>query len=96
MSGKEISGYCAIVFTIVMKLPQLYKTLKTKKAQDLSIWFLLFSVCGHISWLTYGIFDNMNMPLVITDITCLILTFVIMSLKVYYDKKDTQVNPVTS
>ena len=60
MEAKLISGYTAMTFTIGMKLPQIYKTLKTKKAKDISIYFLLLSLLGHISWICYGIFDNIN------------------------------------
>ena len=64
MSAKEISGYFAVVFTIGMKLPQLYHTIRTKRTKDLSMGFLITELFGHFSWLSYGILDN-NLPLII-------------------------------
>jgi len=87
MDAKEISGICAIMFTIGMKIPQLHHTFTTKKSKDLSMSFLVAEVLGHISWLTYGIFDN-NMPLIITDSICLVLSFILIGLKLYYDNRD--------
>ena len=93
MNAKLISGYTAMTFTIGMKIPQIYKTLKTKKAKDISIYFLLFNLLGHISWVCYGIFDNINIPLIATDSVCLFLTFIIIGSKFYYDKKNSNIEP---
>ena len=88
IDGKTISAYIAVIFTITMKLPQLYHTIKTKRTDDLSMMYLIISVLGHISWMTYGIFDDVNLPLVVTDSVCMVLIFCLISLKLYYDKKN--------
>ena len=88
VDGKLISGYIAVIFTITMKLPQLYHTLKTKRTNDLSMPYLIIAILGHMSWLAYGIFDDVNVPLVVTDSVCMVLTFCLISLKLYYDKKN--------
>ena len=88
ISGKIISAYIAVIFTITMKLPQLYHTVKSKRTEDLSMMYLFLELLGHISWLTYGIFDDVNLPLVVTDSICMVLSLWLISLKIYYDKKN--------
>ena len=81
-----VAGTVATVFTITMKLPQIYHTIKTKRTKDISMLFLLMGVLNHITWVIYAIFDNVNLPLIICDAVCIFLSMVLLCLKLYYDK----------
>jgi uncharacterized protein with PQ loop repeat len=83
-NAKYISGYCAIVFTIGVKLPQIRHTWKTKKAADLSMGYLICQVFAHASWFMYGIFDDFNQPILITDSISICLTLILIGLKIKY------------
>lgn len=81
-----VAGTVATVFTITMKIPQIYHTIKTKRTKDISMLFLLMGVLNHITWVIYAIFDNVNLPLIICDAVCIFLSMVLLCLKLYYDK----------
>tara|TARA_B000000441_G_C21341390_1_gene122838 strand:+ start:209 stop:490 length:282 start_codon:yes stop_codon:yes gene_type:complete len=85
---KYVAGTVATVFTISMKIPQIYHTLKTKRTKDISMMFLLIGVLNHITWVVYAYFDNINLPLIICDGVCISLSFVLLGLKLYYDNKE--------
>jgi len=81
-----IAGTIATIFTVSMQLPQIYHTIKIKKAEDISMSHLILCILNHISWLIYAILDNINIPLIICDIICIILTSFLICLKKYYDR----------
>ena len=81
-----VAGTIATVFTISMQLPQIYHSIKTQKTTDISMSHLVLCMLNHISWLTYAILDNINIPLIICDSVCIILTITLIFLKRYYDK----------
>lgn len=81
-----VAGAVATIFTISMQLPQIYHTIKIKKAEDISMSHLILCILNHISWLIYAILDNINIPLIICDVICIILTSALICLKTYYDR----------
>ena len=50
----DIFGYFAAILTTAAFLPQLIKTLKTKKADDVSLTTLIMFIIGVLSWIFYG------------------------------------------
>ena len=48
-------GMIAASLVLVSQLPQLYRSLKTKKTHDLSLGMILLLMSGAIMWLLYGI-----------------------------------------
>jgi MtN3 and saliva related transmembrane protein len=44
------------VIVFVYNIPQVYKTVKTKKAGDLSFWFLFLRLISSIIWIVYSIY----------------------------------------
>ena len=81
-----VAGTVATVFTITMKLPQIYHTIKTKRTKDISMLFLLIGVLNHITWVIYAVYDNVNLPLIICDAVCIFLSMVLLCMKLHYDK----------
>ena len=63
----EFFGYFAAILTTAAFLPQLIKTLKTKKAEDVSLVTLIMFICGVGSWIVYG-FAISSLPVVIANI----------------------------
>ena len=50
----EFFGYFAAILTTAAFLPQLIKTLKTKRAEDVSLITLIMFISGVGSWIIYG------------------------------------------
>ena len=81
----EFFGYFAAILTTAAFLPQLIKTLKTKKADDVSLTTLIMFICGVISWIIYG-YKISSIPILIANIITLTLNLFILILKIYYSK----------
>ncbi len=85
---RTVAGTVATAFTISMKLPQIYHSIKTKRTKDISMLFLLLGVLNHITWVLYAIFDDVNIPLIVCDAVCIFLSLVLVALKLKYDKEN--------
>ncbi|ABM72552.1 Uncharacterized conserved protein [Prochlorococcus marinus str. MIT 9515] len=82
----EFFGYFAAILTTAAFLPQLIKTLKTKKAEDVSLITLIMFITGVVSWIIYG-YKISSSPILIANIITLILNLLILISKIYYSKK---------
>ena len=81
----EFFGYFAAILTTAAFLPQLIKTLKTKKAEDVSLITLLMFICGVGFWIIYG-YKISSAPILLANIITLILNLSILISKLYYSK----------
>ena len=81
----EFFGYSAAILTTFAFLPQLMKTLKTKKAEDVSLVTLIMFISGVGSWIIYG-YKISSSPILIANIITFILNLFILLSKIYYSK----------
>ena len=81
----EFFGYLAAILTTVAFLPQLIKTLKTKKAEDVSLVTLIMFICGVGFWIIYG-YKISSLPILIANIITLMLNLFILISKIYYSR----------
>ena len=82
----EFFGYFAATLTTAAFLPQLIKTLKTKKADDVSLLTLIMFLCGLVFWIIYG-YSISSFPILVANIITLILNIFILISKIYYERK---------
>ena len=85
----EIFGYIAAILTTSAFLPQLIKTLKTKKADDVSLITLIMFIIGVLSWIIYG-YKISSIPILIANLITLILNLLILISKIYFSKSYSQ------
>lgn len=83
MSFVDYVGYFAALVTTVASLPQLIKILKTKSAEDISVWMFVFYAIGSVSWFTYGLGTG-ALPIVLTNIATFSVSIAIIFLKFKY------------
>jgi MtN3 and saliva related transmembrane protein len=81
----DIFGYFAAILTTVAFLPQLIKTIRTKKADDVSLTTLIMFIIGVLSWIIYG-YKISSTPILIANIITLILNLLILISKIYFSK----------
>ncbi|MDC3170781.1 SemiSWEET transporter [Prochlorococcus sp. AH-716-E13] len=81
----EFFGYFAAILTTAAFLPQLIKTLKTKRAEDVSLITLIMFICGVGSWVIYG-YKISSSPILIANIITFILNLFILISKIYYSQ----------
>ena len=85
--NNEFFGYLAAILTTAAFLPQLIKTLNTKKAEDVSLTTLIMFISGVASWIVYG-YKISSLPIIIANSITFLLNFFILISKLYFSKKD--------
>ena len=83
--NEDIFGYFAAILTTAAFLPQLIKTLKTKKADDVSLTTLIMFIIGVLCLIIYG-YKISSPPILIANLITLILNFLILISKLYFSK----------
>tara|TARA_B100000963_G_scaffold335582_1_gene329839 strand:- start:158 stop:424 length:267 start_codon:yes stop_codon:yes gene_type:complete len=81
----QFFGYFAAILTTLAFLPQLIKTLKTKKAEDVSLITLIMFLIGVLSWIIYG-YKISSSPILIANVITFILNLLILIFKVTFSK----------
>ena len=75
-------GFIAAALTTTAFLPQVIKTWRTRKAEDVSIVMLLMFITGLLFWIIYAIQTN-ALPVLIANIITFILNVTILILKIF-------------
>ena len=81
----DLFGFLAALLTTIAFLPQLYKTWKTKSADDVSLIMLILFIIGLFCWIIYGLKIN-SIPILVANIITFIFNFSILILKIVYRK----------
>ena len=81
----EFFGYFAALLTTLAFLPQLIKTLKTKKAEDVSLITLIMFLTGVLSWIIYG-YRIASTPILLANLITFILNLLILIFKITFSK----------
>ena len=82
----EFFGYFAAILTTLAFLPQLIKTLRTKKAEDVSLITLIMFLTGVLSWIVYG-YKISSTPILLANLITFILNLLILIFKITFSKK---------
>ena len=86
MNWTQIIGLAAGICTACSLLPQVFKTIKEKKAEDVSMVMLFVLQAGLILWIIYG-FDRKDVPIIATNIFSLLVNIIMVILGIKYKKK---------
>ena len=78
-------GLVAGTLTSIAAIPQVFKTLRTRHAGDISIWQPLLLAFGVALWMVYGMLIR-DLPLILSNIIPLICNIILVGLKLYYDR----------
>jgi MtN3 and saliva related transmembrane protein len=82
----SILGYSAAVVGTSLMLPQIIKSLKTKRVEDISGIMLVIYFINCILWSIYGYLIN-SMPVLVCNLVALIISIAQIIIKVKYSKK---------
>ena len=85
----DFLGYVAAFLTTIAFIPQLIKTLKTKKAEDVSLTTLIMFISGVSCWIIYG-YKISSLPILIANIITFILNFMILIFKLFFSIKKSK------
>jgi MtN3 and saliva related transmembrane protein len=85
MSWTQVIGLAAGILTASSLLPQVVKTLKEKKAEDVSIVMLFVLQAGLVLWIVYG-FKREDLPIIVTNSFSLLVNIIMVILRIKYKK----------
>lgn len=85
MNWTQIIGLFAGICTASSLLPQLIKTIRQKKAEDISKWMLFILMTGVATWIVYGILRD-DLPIIITNSFSLLLNILMIVLRLKYKR----------
>jgi len=77
----ELAGAIASFFAILIYLPQLIKTVRTRRTRDISFLFLIFIVLCNIAWAFNGVLTNSPSRL-FSAIVIILMTIPMMIIKI--------------
>lgn len=83
MNWTQLIGIAAGICTASSLLPQVIKTFKAKKADDVSLVMLLVLLTGVALWIVYGI-KREDLPIIVTNSFSLLVNLVMIFLRMKY------------
>lgn len=86
MNWTQVIGIAAGICTSTSLIPQVVKTIKEKKAEDISLVVFLVLGTGVILWIVYGIKRN-DFPIIATNAFSLLVNISMIILGIKYKKK---------
>jgi MtN3 and saliva related transmembrane protein len=75
----------ATVFSVSSTLPQIIKSLKIKKTDDISIWLVVVLITGLGLWVVYGI-AKQDPVLIAGNSIAVLLNCIVLFLKIKYSR----------
>lgn len=86
MNWTPIIGLVAGILTSSSMVPQVVKTIKEKKAEDVSLFMLVVLMLGVATWVVYGILRD-DMPIIVTNSFSLLVNITMIVLRLKYNRK---------
>jgi MtN3 and saliva related transmembrane protein len=86
-SFTEIIGITAGACTALSLLPQLIKLIKEKKAESISVFYLIILFAGLSLWICYG-FMREDLPIIVTNIVSIVINVLVMILSIRYKRRE--------
>jgi MtN3 and saliva related transmembrane protein len=80
-----ITGIIAGILTAVSMMPQIFKTIKTKKAEHISPVMLIILIAGVSLWVVYGCIKN-DWPIILTNSFSVLVNTCMLFLRWRYKK----------
>ena len=80
-----IVGVAAGILTAASMMPQVIKTIKTKKAEHVSALMLIILIGGVILWVIYGCFKK-DLPIICTNSFSLLVNITMLFLRWKFGK----------
>jgi MtN3 and saliva related transmembrane protein len=82
----DVIGYIAAAFGTALMLPQVFKSIKTKRVDDISMVMLIVYIVNCITWEIYGLMLG-SMPIILCNIVAGLIGILQLWLKLKYRSK---------
>jgi MtN3 and saliva related transmembrane protein len=77
----------AVVLSALNVAPQLIKSFRTKKTQDLAYGMMIIIMAGNILWMIHGIHIN-DWAILVANIILFLTAITLTFMKYFYDKRN--------
>lgn len=84
-------GFAAAALSTLSFLPQVIRSLRTRRMEDINLLFLVMLIAGLLLWTVYG-FMLGELPLIAANVITLALNLVLLGLKLRYNGKNDGTN----
>ena len=78
-------GISATIFSLWSTVPQISKSLKSKKTDDVSKWLIISLIVGLSLWVIYGILKG-DVVIALANAIGVILNLILLGLKIKYTR----------
>jgi len=96
MNLESIIGYIGSITVAFLQLPQIIKTYKSKRADDLAWGMILLNMFSGFIWFSYGIITS-KYPIIVANIFYFISNCTLVIMKIKYKINNSELNnPSTS
>jgi len=85
LSLVDLIGSAAALCSMTSFTPQIFKILREKHADDVSLRMFLLTVTGFVLWTTYGVMSH-SWPVTASNAVCLALSAIILFLKLKFSR----------
>ena len=82
---EEIFGWIASILTTLIFIPQIYKALKTRLTNDISMLMVVLAVLGNAAWLAHASLTG-NTPLIVCASLIIIMSLFLIVFKYNNEK----------
>ena len=79
----SIFSLVAGILEISIVLPQLYRTFKTKKVENISVLTWILFICGNTLWLLYGVLTYDTMVVIVNSFNIAKNSLMLLMIYVY-------------
>jgi len=93
MNNNDIIGYIGTGLLAVTLVPQVYKTFKIRKANDLSWVYLVLQISSNILFIIYG-FGLNSLPIIISNCTVGACSLSLVYAKYRFTPRDLDTYPL--
>lgn len=80
---ENIIGFIAAFCIAANMFPQIFKSFKTKKSEDISLIMILFVLLGSFLWFIYGIMI-LSWPIIFSDTLGTLTSIILLGIKLKY------------
>ncbi len=87
MSIEAIIGFVAAIASVLGYVPQVVKSWKTHRVEDISISMVLLILFSLSTWLVYG-FLMQDLPLILTNLVSLNILFLLLTAKLKFGENE--------
>jgi MtN3 and saliva related transmembrane protein len=83
----DVIGIMGGVGVTIGWIPEIYHAWKTRRLEDVNIWFLLISITGALCFTVFGIHEQVPITIIATNVVAFVFMMTVLIMKWAFEKK---------